>query len=365
MRPRHLGAMAALVAVGGCTRGEDDTASDPTRVGGGGGVELTMPDLSDVDLDAAFAEAITVVSTVSGSTAWSGHSRALARRHAGCPDFYVGAPEDFADDFNIPEDGGEGTIWYDNCTTPGGLFYRGMVFWDGRGSISGDATTSAGRTETGTRRMAGSGTIGDATDTMFQFRGEMSDSLSRVVAPDYERWTYSSRVSATVTGSDALDPIASPTPGGYRADIYLSASGNEAPQLEARGDIYLFDHRIAGRFDSVAIDIELVSEAAAGPGVCWKEPKGWIGIRDENAWWIDVVFMPAETEYAGTDIWYDPSYSDCDGCGTVYVRGVEGGAAEVIGEVCPDFQAIWDRGVLPLPEIEDYVFTVRSLDEQD
>jgi hypothetical protein len=367
--PRTIPTLLTLASLGlgalslGACKGDDK--ADTGGIGGqgdGGTVELTMPDLTGVDIDAAFADAIDVATTVSTGVSWAGHSRALERRHEGCPDFYVGAPEDFTEDFDLPDGGGNGMIWYDNCTTPGGLFYRGMQYWDGRGSIDGDPESSAGQTQQGNRTMAGAGTIGDEQETRFQFRGTATDSLSRVVAPDYDRWTYSSTVEATVTGTDALDPIASPTPGGWRAGLYMNATGGDSPRLEARGDVYLFDHRIQDRFDSVAIDIELLSEAAAGPDDCALEPRGWIGLRDENAWWIDVVFMPVESEDGTGDVWYDPTYSACDGCGTVYVRGVE---AEPIGTICPDFQQIFDRGILTLPEIDDYVFTIRSLDESD
>ena len=344
----------------GC-RGEDkgDTGGIGDQ-GQGGTVELTMPDLSGVDIDAAFADAIDITTSVSTGVSWGGHIRSLERRHEGCPDFYVGAPEDFTEDFNLPDGGGNGLLWYDNCTTPGGLFYRGMQYWDGRGSIAGNPESSAGQTQQGNRTMAGAATVGDEQETRFQFRGTASDSLSRIVAPDYERWTYSSTVEATVTGTDALDPIASATPGGWRAGLYVNAAGGDSPRLEARGDVYMFEHRIQDRFDSVAIDIELLSASAAGPDDCSLEPRGWIGLRDENAWWIDVVFMPTETDDSTGDVWYDPSYSACDGCGTVYVRGVE---AEPIGTICPDFESIFARGILDLPEIDDYVFSVRSLDE--
>lgn len=361
---RHLTPILAgsVLAVSGC-KGEG--TGDTGGIGGqgeGGTIELTMPDLTGIDLEAAFTDAIDVATTVSAGVSWSGHSRALERRHEGCPDFYVGAPEDFTEDFGLPDGGGNGTMWYDNCTTPGGLFYRGMQYWDGRGTIDGDPDTSSGQTQQGNRRMAGSSTIGDTQETRFQFRGTANDSLSRVVAPDYERWTYSSTIDATVTGTDALDPIASSTPGGWRAGLYVNATGGDGPRLEARGDVYLFEHRIQGRFDSIAIDMELLSEGSAGPEDCPLEPRGWIGLRDENAWWIDVVFMPTETEDGTGDVWYDPTYSACDGCGTVYIRGVEAGP---IGTICPDFQAIFDRGIMTLPDIDDFVFTVRSLDTAD
>jgi hypothetical protein len=373
-RPAHLPSLplctlSLCVLPLGLLSCEADAPKDTGGIGGDetlDAVELTMPDLTGIDLEATFDEAILIATHVNTSIAWGGHTRSLSRRHEGCPDFYVGVPEDFAEDYDLPEEDAPGTVWADNCTTPGGLFYRGMVYWDGRGQISGDAETAEGRTESGTRQLAGAGTVGDAEDNRFQFRGTATDALSRVVAPGYERWTYSSTVSGTVTGDDAHEPVASLTPGGWRADLYLSAVGGAAvgdvaQQLEARGDVYMFEHRIADRFDSVSLDLNMVNEAAAGPDDCALEPRGWIGVRDENAWWFDVVFMPLAGTDATGDTWYDPARSVCDGCGSVYIRGVE---AESIGEICPDFAGIWERGVMDAPAVEDYVFTIRSLEDQ-
>ena len=350
----------ALLAWGvGCKGGDGDTGAsgDGSADLDAPPAELVMPDLEGIDIDQAFIDAIEVALTANTQLAWAGHSASLARQHTGCPDLYVGPPPDLVDDDLVDEDA-SGTSWYDSCTTPGGLFYRGGVYWESGASGRGDPEDSAGRTETGSRQLVGSAVVGDPVDTRFQFRGESTDSVNRVVAPGYERWTYTSSIEATLSGLDAFDEVGSLTPGGFRTGMYTSATGGDADTLELRGDVYLFEHRIQHNFDSVSIDIRLPGPAGSAPDACTAEPRGWIGLRDENAFWIDVVFMPLEGQDSTGPSYEDPSYSECDGCGTVYVRGIQ---AEPLGVVCPGFEGLWEDGVLPVPEIADYVLDVRDI----
>ncbi len=344
-----LGIGCASKAGGGS---QDDTEADLDAPP----AELVMPDLEGIDLDQAFVDALNLSLSVNTQVAWAGHADSLARRHEGCPDLYVGAPLPLVDDDLLDEDA-RGTSWYDNCATPGGLFYRGLLYWDAEVGGSGNAETSAGRTSTGRRSLVGNGVVGDDDETRFQLRGEASDSINRVDAPGYSRWTYSSTVTATVTGTDAFDAIASATPGGWRADMYTFATGGDADALELRGDVYLFESRIQGRFDSVSVDITLPGPLGAAPDACTLEPRGWIGIRDENAYWIDVVFLPFEGQDATGPSYEDPAYSACDGCGKAYVRGIE---APPIGEICPDFTQLWADGIVPVPEVADFILDVRG-----
>ena len=57
-----------------------------------------------------------------------------------------------------------------------------------------------------------------------------------------------------------------------------------------------------------------------------------------------------------TDTGYpnDP-YSACDGCGTLYVRGLEQPALEV----CMSFDFLW-QGLVQPPPVADFVFTLRE-----
>lgn len=319
--------------------------------------ELVMPDLDDVDLDQAFVDAIAVALTANTQVAWRGHATSVDRGHSGCPDFYVGPPQQLVDDDQISEDA-RGTSWYDSCTTPGGLFYRGLMYWESSATASGDPESSAGQNSRGSRTLVGTGVVGDEVDTRFQFRGDASDSVNRVdAAGGYSRWTYTSTLNGTVTGLDAFDPIGSASPGGFRSDMYTAASGGDADFLELRGDVYFFEHRIQDTFDSISIDIELPGPTGTPPDACTLEPKGWIGIRDENAFWIDVVFLPLEGAEATGPAYHDEVYTECDGCGTVYVRGIEAGP---IGEVCPDFEGLWSDEVIAVPDLSDYVLDVRD-----
>ena len=317
-----------LLTTLGC-KGEDkgDTGGIGAQ-GTDGTIELTMPDLTSVDIDAAFADAIDVAMTVSTGVSWGGHIRSLERRHEGCR-ISTSEHPNFTDDFGLPDGGGNGLLWYDNCTTPGGLFYRGMQYWDGRGAIDGDPQSSSGQTQQGNRTMAGASTVGDNQETRFQFRGTASDSLSRVIAPDYERWTYSSTVEATVSGTDALDPIASLTPGGWRAD---STSTPPAAVSPARGPGRRLPVRAPHpgplRF---ARDRHRTVERLVGRTGHALEPRGWIGLRDENAWWIDVVFMPTESDDGTGDVWATPATAPATAVGP----STSAGRADPISTICP------------------------------
>ncbi len=349
--------VSAALALSACKKNEgrnpDDTAASLETPP----VELVMPDLDDVDLDQAFLEALSIALSANTQVAWRGHAASVARQHVGCPDFYLGPPPQLVDDDQIGEDAG-GTSWYDSCTTPGGLFFRGLMYWESSATASGDPESGAGQNSRGSRTLVGTAVVGDEVDTKYQFRGTASDAVNRVdAAGGYSRWTYSSTLEGTITGLDAFDPIASETPGGFRAGMYTSASGGDADFLELRGDVYLFEHRIQEVFDSLSVDLELPGPTGTPPDACTLEPKGWMGIRDENAFWIDVVFMPLDGVEATGPAYHDEAYSTCDGCGTVYVRGIE---APPIGEVCPDFEGLWSEGVLPIPQLADYVLDVRA-----
>ena len=192
------------------------------------------------------------------------------------------------------------------------------------------------------------GIISYQDEVVFEFDGMASDSVSLLETADGTRWVYTSFVDATVTGTMPFEGTA--TPGGWRTDLYLSAVGGDFPSLTARGNVYLFDTLIQDRFDSVVMDLELVSEAAAGPDDCTLEPLGTLRIRDENAYWYDLVFLPRYPE-DGADP--DADYSACDGCGTFYVRG-----QEQEQEVCIDLSFAFD--LLTAPDPDDFVLNVRN-----
>ena len=324
----------------GCNREEDSVNTGPPVE------ELVLPQLDDVDMPAAYTDAINLALGVSLSSPWQGNIDVLELGHEGCPDFYVGAPVDA----DLDDDEQFGISWSDYCSTPGGLYYGGYVVWDGSVTGDGDASSAEGRTVEGTRRMMANSVVGNDDDVIYEFKGEGSDSLYLVEAKDYTRWAYSSLVEATVTGSTITD-----NGGGWRTDLYLYATGGNADYIEARGNIFLFDTLISERFDSVAMELSFSGPTGAAPDACTTEPIGWIGLRDENAYWYDLVFQPTSKSDTSAN---DTPYNACDGCGTLYVRGIE---TVEYGEVCMDFSWLWQSAPVTLPEPEDFIFTIRHL----
>lgn len=331
--------IASLAILAACAP-EEDAPVDPGRP-----VDpLYVPDVSDVDLPAAYAEAFSLALDVRTAAAWAGHVATLGMRTPGCPDLWVGAPEDTLD---LDEDA-PGLSWADHCDTGAGVDFGGALYWETAVDVSGDTTSAEGRTSAAERTLVADATVGNGEDVRFELDGEASDALSLTEAPDYTRYTWSSLVTATVTGSEVF--AGTTTPGGYRTDVYLYAEGGGADasaRLEARGNVYLFEDRLAERFDSVAMDLSYVSPVGAAPTDCTLEPTGWLSVRDSEAFWYDLVFLPAGGEDTGaTDA--------CDGCGALYIRGVPS------GEVCVDLSGTWDGRLSP-PAIADFALSLHDL----
>lgn len=328
----------------GCEKDKDGVTSEdyvPPQ-------ELILPDLTSIDLGQAFEEALSRSRNIQLSPAWNANRTTLGMRHEGCPDIYAGAPED------LDMDDSDGLSWSDFCITAGGLGYGGFMYWDGSVTMSGSPESPQGYTVDGQRALNGQGVVTIGNDEiLFEFKGEGSDSLYLVEADNYRRWTYSSSIRATISGSESVGEGE-----GYRADMYLYATGGDTQYLEARGSAYWGDYRIQDRFDSVGMDLVLVGEDGAGPDDCTLEPKGWFGIRDENAYWYDLVFMPKDSD--DTTDYLDEEHSVCDGCGTLYLRGIE---TENYGLVCPDFSSLWIEDVVSLPTADDFLLTLQQLQE--
>lgn len=304
------------------------------------GPELSLPDLDGIDLPAAVQEAMNLAVGLSLGAPWQGNVRSLTElAREGCPDFYVGAPPET----NIEVD----LSWYDQCRTAGGLFFDGYLGWNQSLSLEGDPTDTVGETVQGTRSLAGDGAIGDDNGLFLGFNGEGEEALYRVTAPDYQHWTWSSLLQGTVEGSNATSLA-----GGWRSDLYFYSIGGDAEHLELRGNAYFPELRIQERFDSFAMELVLEGELGAVPDTCTQEPSGWIGLRDEQAFWYDLIFMPLDDQ----DDYVDAPYSSCDGCGQLFLRGVE--APVDLGTVCVDLSGIFPQ-LLP-PQPEDFVFTLHQ-----
>jgi len=138
-------------------------------------------------------------------------------------------------------------------------------------------------------------------------------------------------------------------------DLIRRAPGGIDQGLEATGNVYFVERRIQDRFDSIGADLEIIGPEAAGPDDCALEPQGWIAIRDEDAYWYDLVFSPRFDGDPNDPDYPNEPYSECDGCGTLYVRGLEQDGIEV----CLNLDFLWD-GMLAPPELQEFAFTLRD-----
>ncbi|RME25007.1 MAG: hypothetical protein D6798_09920 [Deltaproteobacteria bacterium] len=325
-----------LAALLSCTD-VPDAAGDTGVDLGDDAPTLDLPDLSGVDMAAAYVEALSLARSLTVSTAWQGHVTSLSRARSGCPDIYVGAVE--AADLDA---GTTAVTWQDYCNL-GVAAFGGWVSWDGSLQSDGEVDTPKGRTVDARRTLSGDGLVSTDAGTAFEFRGDASESVYLVEATDYQRFTWSSLVDATVTGADAFGDADA---AGWRADMYQVAAGGDAPTLELRGNAWFFDARIADRFDSIDADLSFGADPS-----CSLEPHGWISLRDTDAFWYDLVFLPLTGDDGG-------DHGKCDGCGTLYVRGVE---TVEYGEVCPDFGDGWQRSRDDLPDLSTFVLTLREV----
>lgn len=339
-----------LVLALACAEAEDDSVDlgDPPE-------ELVLPDTSGIDFVSAYTDAIQLAKTVGTGRVWDGLATTLAHRNTGCPDFYAGAPDDPS--VNVDPDS-DGQTWFDVCTTTGGVDYSGYTWWDSSVETEGDRDTNEGESVDASRQLSGNGKVRGDGESYFEFDGEAEDALSRTVARKYDRWTYSSTVVGTVTGIDAFgdDPVA---PGGWRTDLSVFATGGDAALFEPTGNIFLFGKKIQDRFDSVEMDLSFPGQGSVGPGDCAQEPKGWIGLRDENAFWYDVVFLPRYDDLPG-DTATTGGFSECDGCAHIYIRGLD--VSVDLGEICMDFSFVWNDAPVAPPETSEFVLPLHSLE---
>jgi hypothetical protein len=308
--------------------------------------ELVLPDLSDINIPQAFEAALERVTTIQLNPAWNGNRSSLSMRYPGCPDVYVGAPEDLDMEF------APGLSWADFCSTTSDLSFDGYVYWDSSITQSGDAEDAAGLTISGSRFMAGQGAVRQNNDLQFRFDGQGSDSLYLVEAPDYRRYIYSALIQGAVAGE-----LSTGNEIGFRADMYLYTTGGDIDSIEARGDVFWFDDMIQERFDSSSMDLVMVGDNGAGPDDCPLEPKGWMGIRDQDANWYDLVFMPQDAD--DSTGYMDEDRSICDGCGTLYLRGLE---TQNYGTICPDFTNMWISDIVDLPQASDFMLSFQELE---
>jgi len=324
----RAGIAGCIVLLVGCPSDGGDEPPTPTVV---------LPDISGIDFPAAMAQALELTFSADLRAAWTGHGASLELTRSGCPDFWV-----------TDED----AEWRDHCTTFAGIAWNGEAAWSNALVVDGDPESALGVTTVGARSLDGAAQVDDGPELLFGFSGTGDDSLYVSEAPGYLQWRYASRVDARVRGTAAY-PADGPTPGGMLLGLDLSYSGGATSELFARGDVHLPGGVLAGRFDSVSLDVTLDGPGAALPDECVTEPRGWISLRDTDAVWYDLILQPRFTDDATVDPYPNEPYSLCEGCGTLYVRGVES------AQVCVDFASLFDGRLQP-PDPGGYVLPIRE-----
>jgi hypothetical protein len=328
-----IGLVALLVA---CEEPEPVDLRDPAPV-------LEVPPVDAAVVEVAASNAIQLALGVDHRIVWGGHVDALDARSAGCPDIFVGAPNL---DVDVPDGG---LSWNDLCSAPGDLRYAGHAWWENGLDADGDAATAEGRATEAYRRLQGDALVTVGDDVLFEIDGEAEDDLTRIDADGFSRWVYSSRVDGVVGGT-LVDNLA---PGGMRADVVLRATGGDTDQTELRANLYFYEHRLETVFDSVAADLEWPDPDTLGEDGCALEPTGWMGVRDTDGYWYDLVFQPRYDDPTDSPYPNEP-HGPCDGCASLYVRGIEQDA-----RICPDFSFV--PGFVAPPEPAAFALNSREL----
>lgn len=315
-----------------CTAGAPDSAQEPAWVDQGPDA-LPLPDFSDVDLAAAASDALDLALELDLSGPWAAHAQALGHRTPTCPDLYAGDP---GVDSDLIGDDPTGVSWMDTCRTPAGRSYGGFVYWE----------THLDRTAgvEGSRTLAGraSVSLGDALE--LHVRGQGTDSF--VLTDDGAHWQQNTQLDLSVEGTTTGWPA-----DGARTDLSRQITGGElVHQITLSGSAHMPGAQIQDRFDSLELDLALQGELGAAPEDCTLEPRGYLGLRDPDAHWVHLVFLPLDDQ---DPTWSDTDRSACDGCATLYVRGVE-----QPDPVCVDFSGVFDA--LTAPDPTDYALSVRE-----
>lgn len=312
-----------LLACAGPEAVEDDPFA------GEGPDALPLPDFSDVDLSAAANDALRRIVRLDTAAGWAGLVDSVGSRTEGCPDLYAGTPDGDLDE--LDEDS-PGLSWSDTCTTSAGRSYGGYAYWET------ELHHTAG-TE-GRRRIVAQAAVSHEGELESWLKGEAEEAF----LSSEGHWRRNVTVDWTVEGV-VPEGAGLPTEG-YRAAAQLELTGGVLEEaLTGSGNVFLHGERIEERFDSIEFDLDIQGELGAGPEDCTAEPVGWIGLRDPDAHWAHIVFLPTAGD-TGVD-------AACDGCGTVFVRGVEQDF-----EACVDLDGLFE--LASEPAAKDYVLSLRD-----
>jgi hypothetical protein len=321
-------------------------------------------DIWDIDLEAAVADAFTVAGQATLAKAWAAHGETLADAPPGCPQVWIGnLPEDVVD---MDMDDDEGLSWLADCATPDGVAWSGWAHW----TDVLPSGTVADRTLMGDLAITGPDGLWLVLD------GETSDAIDTT-----NGYAYASNLEGELTGSLVEG-------GGVRGELEASWASDSSFRLfgtvtdldgfgppdnrdPATSPEVAFDGWTPGmpRFTSVRYDLTLDLTT------CGVEPTGYLGIRGNEGFWLDVYFLPIY------DLTEDTAQSNafpfelienqtCDGIGTLFARNIlledtsgDGDSTDttLAREVAPDFATI--VGALPAPMPGDTLLTLRELTE--
>lgn len=329
-------------------------------------------DTRTLDMGAAVEEALRIGGITTLTAAWAGHvgSLDLGAPAGDCPQIWVGPLPDDVVDVDMDEDE-PGLSWLSNCETrvaDGENTFSGFTHW----------TTTMVEGESGARTLVADAEVTDKNGkVLFGFDGEADDSL------DLATGTYTSNLDGEVVGT------LSDAEGGFRTGGGFEASWSPSGTLRMFGTVTAFDGfgppdnrtivespEIAGlagwvsgmpRFTSVRFDLEFMPE-------CTAEPVGYVGIRGNEGFWFDVYFLPiadleAEPTAQSTAFPYEQIDNiACDGIGTLFARNIDLRSMDLEDdgwsrELSPDFAGV--IASLPVPTLDDYVYTLRDLPSEE
>ncbi len=210
--------------------------------------------------------------------------------------------------------------WYDSCTSDVGSVYSGYGY-----SYRYEPYTSGYYFYDDQAYLAGYGSITDRTGETVELAGSWYHYTYRLTYDDtwygYASWAGDARYSGGdraegtwIEDSYSLDLVAT-----YVWDMALGHS------LTLEGAVTGFDLSTdSAVFENFAISSEGLGSA------CEAEAGGSVSLRDPATGdWYEVLFDGAP--YSGGAV-FPP---DCDGCGTAWL------GADELGEVCPDFSALF------------------------
>lgn len=327
--------MITLLLLLGCEQPPADTGGpDPDGVTEPD--SLDMPELTQEELEALVADGLALALSMNGQAPWLGLGSALERAEPGCPDVYAGD----LPSFTASETGGWG--WEDACTGAAGARFDGYLWWLSQITVNGVLGGSPPGRALARRVLTGEGAVSEGAEVRYVFEGNQDETLDMEVGREDVKWTYSGEFDVSTWGSDAFAET-DPTPNGWRAAGSITTHGGDLWDFSLAMEAYFFGTVLDGRMDALSADLDW-SLDPEGEG-CDAEPFGSLSLRLADGTWLDMAYLEA----GGNSM-----SPDCDGCATLYVRGLEA------GQVCPELGWIWDGRLAP-PPLTDWVLSARDV----